>query len=92
MLEITAVRVERLQDITEEDAMKEGVERNAAADGSWSNSDGWIDYVDLAAGGEGFPATTARESFQSLWDSIYGSWNPNPYVWVVEFRKVEDNR
>jgi hypothetical protein len=92
VLEIVSVRVERLQDITEEDAEKEGVEHNGATDGSWSDSDGWIDYVDLASGGEGFPATTARESFQSLWDSIYGNWNLNPYVWVVEFRKVEDNR
>lgn len=70
-LEITAVRVERLQDISEEDAMKEGVVPFAASRHTPANF---------------------RDGFTVLWQSIYGtgSWDANPWVWVLEFRKVED--
>jgi hypothetical protein len=71
VLEITSVRVERLQDITDEDARKEGV--------------AITDYYAMSR-------HPHRSSFIDLWDSIYGTWNLNPYVWVVEFRKVEDKR
>ena len=59
-LEVTGVRVERLQDINEEDALAEGVEH----------------------------------AFRSLWESINGpgSWDANPWVWVVEFRRVSDGK
>lgn len=76
-LEITSVRVEQVQDITETDAQAEGVGKD---------SDGWLDYL--------MPATqcctTARGSFQTLWESINGagSWATNPWVWVVEFKRV----
>lgn len=74
-LEVTGVRVERLQDISEADSYAEGVHP------------GWWEYDN----GEG--TESARESFQCLWDSInaergYG-WDVNPWVWVIEFRKVE---
>ncbi|QJU41354.1 hypothetical protein [Serratia marcescens] len=60
-LEITAVRVERLQDISEADAIAEGGTEHFNID--------W---------------------FGPLWASIYGvdSWNANPWVWVIEFRRV----
>jgi len=75
MLEVTGVRVERLQDISEADAIAEGVHA-----GSWEYDNG-----------EG--TETARESFQCLWDSLnaargYG-WDANPWVWVVELKKVD---
>lgn len=79
-LEITGVRVERLQDISEDDAAAEGVERD---------SDGWLDYL--------MPSTqccvSARESFRTLWESINGagSWEANPWVWVVEFSRIQEN-
>lgn len=76
--EITAVRVERVQDINETDATAEGclsynhhdIERNI------------------------YLRRSARVLFKDLWDSInakrgYG-WDVNPWVWVVEFKKVED--
>jgi hypothetical protein len=68
-LEITNVRVERLQDITGEDALLEGVK----VESIWP----------LAIG-------DAYRAFKSLWHSINGeeSWNANPWVWVVEFKKV----
>lgn len=75
-LEITSVRVERLNDCSEADAIAEGIERDG---------DGWLSY----AGGScvGFPTT----SYASLWDSINGAgaWEANPWVWVVEFRRIE---
>ncbi|MBK7337807.1 MAG: hypothetical protein IPJ00_17345 [Saprospirales bacterium] len=76
LLEVVSVRVERLQDITEEDAMAEGAEL-------YDNHDGTF-------GGYGAPMTY-RESFHLLWQSINGpdSWDQNPWVWVVEFRKIE---
>lgn len=58
-LEITGVRVERLQDISGADMQAEGMR--------------W------------------REEFPCLWETIYGeeSWQANPWVWVVEFKRVE---
>lgn len=74
-LEIVAVHVERLQDITEHDAEREGFERSFDPDGS--------EY--------GAELTTAVEAFEMLWHKINGadSWNANPWVWVIEFRKLE---
>lgn len=76
-LEITNVRVERLQDISEEDAKAEGVlgEKEAAAAGLT-----WYDKP--------------RRAFRFLWQSINGasSWDANPWVWVVEFKRVEKSQ
>ena len=84
-LKITDVRVERLQDISEEDAISEGVDnwtyKNAAT------PQNWLDYTDPFAP----PLFTAYDSFCSLWYSINGeeSWNANPWVWVIEFERIE---
>jgi hypothetical protein len=88
-LEITSVRVERLQDISEADAVAEGVERNVG-DAPWTPDDGWLKYP-LDAHLEDFPAFTAKDSYRTLWESINGagSWDANPYVWVVAFKRVE---
>lgn len=65
LLEITAVRVERLQNISNEDALAEGVELR----------------------GKLRPWALYRE----LWESINGpgSWEANPWVWVIEFKVLE---
>ncbi|WP_431357181.1 hypothetical protein [Pseudomonas syringae] len=73
LLEITAVRVERLQDISAEQALAEGVmscEQDIDPDGN--------DYSPL-------------ELFGGLWTMINGdgSWQSNPWVWVVEFKQVK---
>lgn len=72
-LEITDVRVERLQDISEADAAAEGARPTLAP----------LDSVRLGAVG------TAKEGFRQIWESINGagSWDKNPWVWVVEFRR-----
>jgi len=86
-LEVTGVRVERVQDISEEDAIAEGVERRVIGSG-WREY-GLDDATELAGTP---PLATARESFRSLWDSINAKrapWASNPYVWVVAFRRVQ---
>lgn len=80
-LEITGVRVERLQDISEQDAAAEGVP---------PAGDLLPDYPGTYLTPKGDFAT-AEVAFQRLWQSIYGddSWQANPWVWVIEFKRVE---
>lgn len=87
-LEITGVRVERLNDISEAEAEAEGIMRNEGCD-PWTREDGWIKYP-LDRHTEDFPAFTAKESYQTLWESINGagSWALNPWVWVIEFKRI----
>mgnify|MGYP006320887589 CR=1 FL=1 len=81
VLPLVSVRVERVQDITEDDAKAEGVERISAGPG-WEC---WMGY------GPSSSCKTARDSFRSLWISIYGeaSWDANPWVWVAEWDHAE---
>ncbi|WP_174634476.1 hypothetical protein [Yersinia thracica] len=77
-LMITGVRVERLNDISQEDAQAEGMELT-----------GWRPtYSDPDSGGE---YETPYDNFAELWISIYGeeSWEANPWVWVIEFERME---
>jgi hypothetical protein len=77
LLEITDVRVERLQAITYEDAVAEGVYRDTSR--VWTATD------------EGGPCHKYPEpAFRDLWNSINGAsaWDANPWVWVVEFKRV----
>lgn len=79
MLEITDIRVERLNEISEEDAWAEGV--NVADTLARGDSVGY--------GPTGKP--WAPYLYRSLWESINGSgsWDANPWVWVTEFRRIE---
>jgi hypothetical protein len=81
-LKITNIRVERLQDISVQDAINEGIENIKEGDpyGFKIYSNG---NIQGSTGG-------THISFASLWQSINGeqSWNNNPWVWVVEFEKV----
>ncbi len=83
-LEITDVRVERLQDISETDAIAEGLEL--------PDNGTFRDYSVRPEDNEGYNyKRTAVESYQTLWDSAYGhkasQWSANPWVWVVGFRR-----
>lgn len=79
-LEVTGVRVERLQDISEADAIAEGCVKN-------HNGYYW-GGAHSVSGLKQF-ATEVR-AYQDLWESINGpgSWDKNPWVWVVEFRRL----
>lgn len=67
-LEITGVRVERLQDISDPDALAEGCSHNDMLHGD-----------------------RLASVYARLWEKINGpgSWAKNPYVWVVEFKRVQ---
>ncbi len=79
-LKITDVRVERLQDISEDDAKAEGCGNDE--DPYWQPS-----YADPDSGGN----PSFKLSYEYLWDSINGNWNDNPWVWVVEFEVIHKN-
>jgi hypothetical protein len=80
-LEVVGVRVERLNEISEKDAIAEGVE-----EGQSLGIPGWKSYLH-----GNFVCTWPSTSFRGLWGSIYGpgSWDANPWLWVVEFRRIE---
>ncbi|HBQ9339447.1 TPA: hypothetical protein L9D42_004550 [Klebsiella pneumoniae] len=80
LLEITDVRVERLNAISEEDARAEGI-----IDG------GCLNCGEPEPCGCANPEPDATDAFAYLWQSIYGqeSWNADPWVWVIEFKRVE---
>jgi hypothetical protein len=83
-LEITNISVERLHNISETDAIAEGV-----GSGFQMNS-GYPDYQHIVNGVCEVTQDTAVMSFCSLWSKINGaeSWNANPWVWVVTFKKL----
>ncbi|HDT5146522.1 TPA: hypothetical protein QHS21_002584 [Klebsiella michiganensis] len=77
LLEITGVRVERLNAISEENAASEGVAQFRG--GFWKHyQPGWTQHQ-----------LSARGSFVTLWKSIYDeeNWQSNPWVWVIEFKR-----
>jgi hypothetical protein len=87
LLEITAVRVERLQDISDDQARAEGLR--------------WHSLYKQWGGVESHPASRPEcpqwrwyeepiTAFRKLWESINGagSWDANPWVWVVEFKRI----
>jgi hypothetical protein len=79
-LEITEVRVERLQDISEEDARAEGITDGGCLNCGNSETDcGCLN-----------PKPDARDYFIRLWQSINGpeSWDANPWVWAVSFKRL----
>lgn len=81
VLEIDAVRVERLQAITEKDAIAEGVDGGCCNCGHASRALG-------CACGD--PQPDHRDAFIFLWESIHGpgSWNKDPYVYAISFTPI----
>jgi len=80
-LEITNVGVQRIQSISQNDAAREGLVKLPAS-GRYCINEG-----DQYFGGA---SHDARGVFSWLWSSIYGeeSWQANPWVWVIEFKRV----
>lgn len=77
LLEITAVRVERLQDISEADSSAEGCDNSET---EAAQECGWCEKP--------------RRAFRRVWERISGpeSWNANPWVWVVEFKRIDQQQ
>ncbi|MCS3839431.1 hypothetical protein HNR03_004042 [Pseudomonas sp. JAI111] len=99
LLEITDVRLERLQDISDEQAQAEGI--IPVPKTTEDSHQFWRNYH--LSGDGTFCVGTPKESFKSLWCHVAGgsfpkgeaaykasphSWDANPWVWVVEFKQV----
>lgn len=89
-LKVTDVRVERLQEMNEDDAFAEGV---SPWDDRCYAKNGWKPtFYDPDSGG----ACCPLDAFEDIWNStikksdidIYG-WDANPWVWVIEFERIE---
>lgn len=82
-IEITDIKVERLQDISDEDCMKEGIEEHLKGIqyGFPSN----IGYIGQ------YPFPNPREAFSALIDKVSGkgTWECNPFVWAYEFKLID---
>lgn len=83
-LEVTDVRCERLQDISEEDAIAEGIE-HIGPFGEYKGSP----HPDVKGIYRAYGQ--ANRAFQDIWSDIFGkqSWDDNPFVWVYEFKRIE---
>lgn len=81
-LEITDVRVQRLQEISEADCWAEGIE---AIDGMFDQE------IFAMAKRLNVPFEDARPTYACLWESINGkgSWEANPFVWALSFKRID---
>jgi len=76
-LEITGVRAEKIQDISEDDIMAEGVQ----TDSHFLNN-----FFTMNMNSE-----SPKEAYRKAWQKQYGatSWEVNPWFWVIEFQRIE---
>lgn len=87
-IKITNVRIERLQDISDEDCLCEGIAYYIPA--SFQNTEGGFGFHSSKGGL--FLFDTARETSAALIDKVSGkgTWESNPYVWVYDFELVKE--
>lgn len=75
-LQVTDIKIEMVQDITEEGAIA----------GGFINTHGFIRSPDNEYEK---PAHTAKENFVFTWNNLYKNWADNPWVWVLKFKRLE---
>lgn len=86
-LQVADIKIERLHDISEEDAKKEGVELH-------KSGKSYLNYQDQESHVTQFiyNCHSAKDSFKTLWTIIHGfrdepyAWFQDPWVWVIEFK------
>lgn len=80
--ELTQVRCQQLQDISEADAIAEGIER-------YAGPLRWVRYLDAVTGEA--KHSTARDAYFSLWEHLHGpgSVDANPWLWAMSFKEVK---
>jgi hypothetical protein len=91
-LEITSVRVERVQAISLDDARAEGIPQMHGEAAALGLSPVRTASTVAPDERDHWDNSTSRENFARLWDTINGAkapWSANPWVWVVEFKRVE---
>lgn len=78
LLEVTGVRVELLKDISDTDAIAEGIYLFPGEGGGYKFQRGEQEH------------DTARDAYRDLWEQINGagSWDANPWVWVIELKRI----
>lgn len=84
-IRITNIKVERLQDISDEDCLKEGVVQKFDADGTPRYYVSWCKHT------WAYATDSAKDAYHFLIDKVSGKgiWESNPYVWVYEFELVD---
>ena len=82
LLEITDIEVRKLQSITEEEAMAEGIE--SIFYDEETSSTGWKNYLAPES-----MCIRARDSFFTLWDRLHGGGEADPWVWMIKFKVLE---
>lgn len=83
-IEIVDVWLQQVQDISEEDAIAEGV-----VTGCYGNEGNWLRGFYAPGGNQ--PHQNAKSAYSEIWRSIYGveAWYKNPWCWVVEFKQIQ---
>jgi len=83
-LKISDIRVERLHDISDVDCVEEGIKHSQGKSGPLC----WYDYKHKSYNA----VTGVTSSFKTLWQTVNGpgSWNINPWVWVISFEQIEN--
>ncbi len=87
-LRVTDVRIERVQELTEEQAKLEGIRYHSLYQ-EWGGVESHPDSRPHAPQWRWYEK--ANDAFKYLWNSIYQNWDENPYVWVIEFEVIHQN-
>ena len=84
-IRVTNVKIQQLQDISDEDCLKEGIIKGQCG----SKANGMMDAYYIP--GDNQPYCTLKDAFEVLIDQILGkgSWERNPWVWMYEFELVK---
>lgn len=93
-IRITNVKAERLQDISEDECLKEGIKKTIHKDasGEWGRYYWYLGVTKHNCPyGQYKEYDTAKDAFLNLIDEVSGkgTWNINPYVWVYEFELID---
>jgi len=93
-LEITEIRVQRLQEITEADALNEGISGKGMSH-DWVQDEGYMEGRNFSGlPTNGYARKWYIRQFAKIWNSINAkrgySWETNPWVWAITFEMVTD--
>ncbi|MFC7515047.1 hypothetical protein ACFQUU_08530 [Herbaspirillum sp. GCM10030257] len=92
LLEVTRVRIERLEECSEKDARAEGIHRYEYF---WRDCEHPLpDIAYQATKDSKIRYSNPVDAYRELWEQINGagSWEANPWVWVVEFRRLDSRK
>ena len=81
-LKVTEIRVEKLHDISEQDAMNEGSD---ISDKYMTMVERCNNYSNPSGGKKGY---SHKAGFEELWNKINKNWDDNPWVWVISFKRA----